>query len=221
MRSGNRCAGRGKLGVMSDGLSLRLVTLAMRQSRGVISEAATALDVTFGVLHRWLKEHREEVAELMEEVDAMLVDDARKVLRESIEAGGLKASFFVLERKDPDWARRSKSEVNHRLEVTRAQPHEFLPPVVDERQLAVEQSRQLTEAQPSEIPDAEVEELALVDEPVSDQAGGPYGPCPRCAANLSPPGAWAQSMGAKGSCSSCGYPAVEAPQTMEQLLQRH
>ncbi len=117
--------------------------------------------------------------------------------------------------------------------------------MVDERKLAVEQSRQLPAPRPSEIPDAEVEpvedvapvvvaadqpsghEAGQVGEPVEAEAevdqppGGPYGPCPRCAANLSPPGAWAKAEGYKGSCSSCGYPAVQQPQSLAQALTRH
>ena len=220
---------------MSENLSVRLVSLALRQSYGVKTDAAAALDVTFGQLHRWMKEHEAELADLMEEIDAMQADLALKTVLGSAEDGGLKSSMFLLERKGQGFARKSESKVSHRLDRDRPRPEEYLPAVVDERKLAAEQSKQLPEARPAEIPDAvveDVEEAAVVeaggeadgeaDEVAADDPpGGPYGPCPRCAANLSPPGAWAKAEGHKGSCSRCGYPAVQQPQTIAQALARH
>jgi hypothetical protein len=210
-------------------LSLELVSLALRQSRGVKTDAAQALDVTFGQLHRWMGQHEAELAELNEEIDALQADLALKTVIESAEDGGLKSSMFLLERKGRGFARKTEGTMKHTVE--RPRPEQYLPAVVDERALAVEQSKQLVEARPAEILDAEVETVVEAENVGADEEnielavdeppGGPYGPCPRCAANLREPGAYARSIKAKGSCASCGYPAVEQPQTIQQALQRH
>lgn len=230
--------GRGKLDGME--LTVELVTLALRQSRGVKAQAAAALEVTWGQLNRWMKDHRAELASVMEELDEQLADAALEVLWESLDKGGLKATMFVLERK-AGWSRKTESRVEHALE--RPKPADYLPAVVDERELAARQSKQLPEARPAEfvevgdepepVPVAarrvEAEAVAVVEAPApaelepepDEPPGGRYGPCPRCAANLQAPGAWAKAEGHKGSCSKCGYPAVQQPQSLAQATLRH
>jgi hypothetical protein len=221
-------------------LTVDLVSLALRQSRGVKAQAAAALEVSFRTLHSFMTKHEADLAELMVELDAAMVDAAREVILDSLENGGLKAACFVLERKGGGWSRKTESKVQHAL-ADRPKPSEYLPAVVDERELAASQARQLPEARPAEFVEVDTAaepapavvgqvegevaagvEVAPADEPeAEDPPGGKYGPCPRCAANLQAPGAWAKAEGHKGSCSKCGYPAVEQPQSLAQATLRH
>lgn len=189
-------------------LTVELAELALRNSGGLVTDAAAQLRVSRRVLCEFMVQHP-ELEEVRQDATEELLDLAEDWIRKKVERGSDKAIQFVLDRLGGDrgWGRKSSSSVRHTVAVE--SPTAYLPPIKDERALAAEQPRPAlpepdqelggvvidVDVEPAEpelvqLPKPEVE----VDQPEAQEPGADTepertspGPCPSCAAPLRPP----------------------------------